>query len=269
MVTEASPDAGAHRAPGTERRRVAPAMGTMISIHVHDVLDDAIVDAAIDEVLVEIERLEQIFSTFRPDSTINRVNRGELHVLDAGPEVTEVLDACTWLEHVSNGAFTARRPETPELLDPAGYAKGWITEKAAGRLRAAGLQHWYVGAGGDVIASGTPGPDRRWRVGVADPRTPGQYVATLEIDRGAVATSGTAERGEHLWDGRRGGRATALAALTVVGPELAWADAFATAAFAQGRPGVAWVEQFDGYEAMAVDLDGAIHATTGFLRPDA
>lgn len=256
-----------HRAPGTERRRAAPAMGTVISIHVHDDAPDPSIDAAIDAVLAEIERLEQVFSTFRADSAISRINRGELHLLDAGPEVTEVLDACTWLEHQSGGAFTAHRPSAPDQLDPAGFAKGWITEKAAGCLRAAGLAHWYVGAGGDVITSGTPQPDERWRVGVADPLQPGRYVATLEIDGGAVATSGTAERGRHLWDGRDGRHAAGLASLTVVGPELAWADAFATAAFAQGTNGLAWLERFAGYEGMAVGLDGTVQATSGMVHP--
>jgi thiamine biosynthesis lipoprotein len=243
-------------------------MGTMISIHVHDAEPDDVLQAAIDEVFAEIERLEQIFSTFRADSSISRINRGELHLLDAEPEVAEVLDACTWLEHVSDGAFNAHLPGHPDQLDPAGYVKGWITERAAGRLDDAGLAHWYVGAGGDVITRGVPAPGQRWRVGIAHPLQPGAIVATLELAGGAVATSGTAERGRHLWDGRTGASAEALASLTVVGPELTWADAFATAAFAQGADGLQWVTRFDGYSAMAVDLDGQVRATDGFLRPD-
>lgn len=255
-----------HRAPGTAFRRARPAMGTMISVHVHDDVPDDAVDLAVEEVFAEVERLEQIFSTFRPDSVLSRINRGELHVLDAGPEIADVLDACTWLEQQSHGAFTVRRPDDPERLDLAGFAKGWITERAAGRLAARELANWYVGAGGDVITSGTPEVGQRWRVGVADPLHPGGIVATLELAGGAVATSGTAERGAHLWDGRTGGAAVGLASMTVVGPELAWADAFATTAFVMGGPGIDWVRTLQGYEALAVTLDGALERTPGWLE---
>ena len=51
------------------------------------------------------------------------------------------------------------------LTDPAGFAKGWITERAATRLDDAGLADWYVGAGGDVVTRGRPAPDRPWRDG--------------------------------------------------------------------------------------------------------
>lgn len=253
-----------HRPAGQQHRHARRAMGTMISVHVHDDAPDPEVAAAVDAVFAEIERLEQIFSTFRADSTLSRVNRGELHVLDAGPEITEVLDACTWLEHRSDGAFTVRRPETPEQLDLAGFAKGWITERAAGRLHEAGLQHWYVGAGGDVITSGSPAEGRPWRVAVANPLVAGESIATLELVGGAVATSGTAERGAHLWDGRTGGEARALASLTVVGPELAWADAFATTGFVQGLDGLDWVASMQGYEALAVTLDARLEHTRGW-----
>jgi FAD:protein FMN transferase len=253
-----------HRPTGARFVRAAPAMGTMVSVHVYDDLADLRVGVAVDAVFAEIERLEQIFSTFRIDSPISRVNRCELHLLDAAPEITEVLDACTWLEHRSGGAFNAHPPARPGQLDPAGFAKGWITERAAGLLDDAGLAHWYVGAGGDVVTRGAPAPGQHWRVGIADPHRPGATVATLELAGGAVATSGTAERGLHLWDGRTGRAASALASATVVGPQLAWADAFATTVVALGRDGLAWLAAFEGYEALIVTDDGVIEHTTGF-----
>ena len=252
------------RATGSRFVRAAPAMGTMVSVHVHNDVADPSVAVAVDAVFAEIERLEQIFSTFRADSTISRVNRRELHMLDAGSEIIEVLDACTWLEHRSGGAFDAHPPARPGQLDPAGFAKGWITERAARLLDDAGLAHWHVGAGGDVVMRGVPAPGRRWRVGIADPHRPGATVATLELAGGAVATSGTAERGLHLWDGRTGHAAHALASATVVGPQLAWADALATAVIALGHEGLAWLAAIEGYEALVVTDDGVIEHTTGF-----
>ena len=128
-------------------------MGTMASVHVHDHVDAA-VETAIEAMWAELDRLEDVFSTFRDSSAISRINAGQLHVLDAGPEVIEVLDACTWLEHVSHGAFRARRPGDT-LLDPAGFVKGWAAELAAQHLDRAGLQHWYLSVGGDIQTRGS------------------------------------------------------------------------------------------------------------------
>lgn len=239
-------------------RRTTPCMGTVASVHVHDDVDPARVDAAVEATFAELERLEELFSTFRPTSAISRINRGELHLLDAPQEVLDVLDACTWLEHESGGAFRARRPEAPHLVDPAGFVKGWAAERAARRLDEAGLRHWYLSVGGDLQARGRRIDGEPWRVAIADPLHPGQVVAALDVADAAVATSGTAERGRHLWDGRTGAPAEGLASVTVTGPHLTWADAFATTAFALGRPGLDWVRRHEGYVAFAVALDGRV-----------
>lgn len=265
-------------APGPGVRRVAPTMGTMASIVVHDDRPVEVVDAAIDAVLAELERLEAIFSTYRADSVITAINRGERHPLDGPAEVVDVLDACTWLEQTTGGAFRARRPEPPYPFDPAGFVKGWATECAAGALDVAGLEHWCVSVGGDLqvrgqaggrqaggtrAGGGQAGGGRPWRIAVAHPLHPGQVVASFDLHDGAVATSGTAERGRHLWDGRTGRAADALASVTVLGPHLTWADALATAAFALGRDGLDWIDGLDGYEALAVDHGGVVRMTAG------
>ena len=146
--------------------------------------------------------------------------------------------------------------------------KGWATERAAAALDAAGLEHWCVSVGGDLQVRGRAGAGpasagRPWRIAVADPLHPGQVVASFDLHDGAVATSGTAERGLHLWDGRTGRRADALASVTVLGAHLTWADALATAAFALGRDGLDWIEGFEGYEAIAVDPGGTLRVTAG------
>ena len=244
-------------------RRSAPVMGTVASIHVHDDAPPDLVHAAIDDALAELERVEAMFSTYRAASVVSAINRGERNVLDGPAEVIDVLDACTWLEQMTGGAFRARRPEPPFLIDPAGFVKGWATERASAALERAGLRRWCFSVGGDLIARGRSRSGRPWRIAVADPLRRGQVVASIPVSDAAVATSGTSERGLHVWDGRRSTPATELASLTVIGPHLTWADAFATAAFALGDDGVSWVEQLDGYEAMSIHADGRLEATTG------
>ena len=239
--------------------RTHAVMGTMASVHVHDQGDPAVIDAAVEALWLELDRLEAVFSTFRETSAISRINRGELHLLDAGAEVIEVVDACTWLEHVSNGAFRARRPGD-EVVDPAGFVKGWAAELAAQCLDRAGLSQWYLSVGGDIQTRGTAGDGSSWRVAISDPNSDDARAirAIVEVSGDAAATSGTAARGRHLWDGRTGQPSDALASMTVVGPHLTWADAFATAAFVMGLEGVDWVANFDGYRALAITSAGEL-----------
>jgi FAD:protein FMN transferase len=248
---------------GPPVRRTVPVMGTVASIHVHDEAPPGLIHAAIDAALAELERLEAMFSTFRDDSVVCAINRGERNVLDGPAEVIDVLDACTWLEQMTGGAFRARRPEPPFPIDPAGFVKGWATERASAALERAGLRRWYLSVGGDLIARGHTRSDQPWRIAVADPLRRGEVVASVALSDAAIATSGTSERGLHVWDGRRASPATELASLTVIGPHLTWADAFATAAFALGGDGVSWVEQLEGYEALSIDADGRLETTSG------
>ena len=239
--------------------RTHPVMGTMASVHVHDSVELGAADEAIEEMWAELDRLEAMFSTFRATSEISRINRGELHLLDASPEVLEVVDACTWLEHVSDGAFRARRPGEA-ILDPAGFVKGYAAELAAKCLDRAGLHQWYLSVGGDIQTRGTAHDGSPWRIAISDPNDadPRAIRAMVEVEGLAVATSGTSARGRHLWDGRSGLPADALASMTVVGPHLTWADAFATTAFVLGPDGVDWVTHFDGYRALAITTQGEV-----------
>ena len=251
-------------------RRNARLMGTIASVHVYDDLDDSQVDAAVSDALAELERLEQMFSTFRADSIISQVNRGDLNLLDAPHEVIEVLDACTWLEHASNGAFSARREDGS--IDPAGFVKGWACERGAARLAASGLSNFMFTIGGDLMVHGEPAPGQLWTVAIADPLHPDVVTRSIEIADGAVATSGTSERGNHIrlvpTTNNRSNSAneSQLLSLTVIGPSLTWADAFATAAFAMGHKGLEWVAQFVGYEAIAIDRAGEVTTTAGFTH---
>ncbi len=231
-------------------RTARPVMGTVASLHIADEVAPDVIANSAEATFAELKRLEAMFSTFRPTSEICRINRGELQIGDASSEVIDVFDACTWLRHASSGAFSIEPPGRSGHIDPAGFVKGWATERATRKLTEAGLSRWYLGVGGDIQTSGRPTPDRGWSVAIADPLAPGEVRATLELPSGyAVATSGTAERGSHLWAATN---QPPLASVTVIGPRLTWADAFATTAFAMGLDGLAWVEQFDDYQAWAI-----------------
>jgi thiamine biosynthesis lipoprotein len=212
--------------------------------------------------------VDEVFSTYRQDSQISRLARGELTVAECDPEVAEVLDLCAEAERLSEGWFSTTYEGQ---LDPTGLVKGWSTERVARLLAAAGASGVSVNGGGDVQLCGVPGPQRPWRVGVADPLRPGSLAAVVSAagaDELAVATSGTAERGAHIVDPRTGKSAvTDLVAVTVVGPRLTWADAWATAAFAMGsRQALDWLESLPDVEALLITAGDEVRCTGGLAR---
>ncbi|WP_431994989.1 FAD:protein FMN transferase [Streptomyces griseoflavus] len=239
-------------------------MGTVFSLDVRGGEPDT-VRAAVREAVAGLHRVDEVFSTYREDSQISRLARGELGVEECDPEVAEVLALAAEAERVSEGWFSARHRGR---LDPTGIVKGWATERAARRLAAAGASGVSVNGGGDVQLLGAPGAGRPWRVGVSDPLRPGGLAAVVSAagaDEVAVATSGTAERGDHIVDPRTGRPAvTDLVAVTVVAPRLTWADCWATAAFAMGsREGLRWLESLPGVEGLLITAGDEARCTGG------
>ncbi|MGV4987145.1 FAD:protein FMN transferase [Streptomyces sp. NRAIS4] len=246
-------------------RHAEEVMGTVFSFDVRGGEPDAVREA-LDAAVAALHRADAVFSTYREDSEISRLARGELTVAECAPEVAEVLDLAAEAERVSEGWFSTRYRGS---LDPTGIVKGWAAERAARLLaEVAGVWGVSVNGGGDVQLLGTPEPQRPWRVGVADPLRPGGLAAVISsagVDELSVATSGTAERGAHIVDPRTGKSAvTDLVAVTVVGPRLTWVDCWATAAFAMGsRAGLAWLESLPGVEALLITAGDEVRCTGG------
>jgi thiamine biosynthesis lipoprotein len=141
----------------------------------------------------------------------------------------------------------------PGGFDPSGLVKGWGTERAAAHMLAAGVADFAISAGGDVLVRGRAPHGGRWRVGIRDPHHPAAVVLVLELTDAAVATSASYERGPHIVDPHTGSTVAALASATVIGPDLATADAYATAVYAAGPPGLGWFTTESDYQAFTLD----------------
>jgi FAD:protein FMN transferase len=200
-MAESAPSVDRGTPPGRGPHRVAAVMGTVISI---DVRDRAVPASAVDAMLARLEEVEGRFSTYRPDSEISRIARGELAEGDASSEVRFVLAMCDNLHRTTGGWFDARGHRADGRLDPSGLVKGWAVEEAALILEEAGARNYSCNCGGDVIARGEPEPGRPWRVGIRHPDRAGAVARVLAIRDLAVATSGTYERGEHIRDPHTG-----------------------------------------------------------------
>jgi FAD:protein FMN transferase len=242
-------------------RHAEHVMGTVVSFDVPAFVQH---EGALDSAVRWLHWVDRVFSPFRPDSDVSLLARAEVTVDGCAPEVAEVLAACAFLREASGGYFTA---SPGGELDPSGFVKGWAVERAAELVSAAGSRDHLVNGGGDVQCAGGRSPGEGWRVGVADPFRAGRLGLVVTGRDFAVATSGTAERGPHIIDPLSGRPATGLASLTVVGHSLAFADAYATAAFAMGAARAReWTESLEGYEAFAITAEGAVWQTSGFGR---
>jgi len=246
-------------------RHAEEVMGTVFSFDVRGGRPEPVREALAGAVAA-LHRADALFSTYREDSELSRLARGELTVARCAPEMAEVLELAAEAERVSEGWFS---PRYQGELDPTGIVKGWAAERAARLLAAVdGVCGVSVNGGGDVQMLGAPEPQRPWRVGVADPLRPGGLAAVVSaagVDELSVATSGTAERGAHIVDPRTCRPAvTDLVSVTVVGPRLTWVDCWATAAFAMGsRAGLAWLESLPDIEALLITAGDEVRCTGG------
>ena len=213
---------------------------------------------ALDELFDWLTWVDVTFSTFKPESEISRIRRGELSDEDAHVEVRDVLARCKQLREETGGYFDARRC-WPDGVDPSGLVKGWAVDRAAAILDRAGLREYAVNAGGDIRARG------RWRIGIQHPLERQAVAKVVEGDDLAVATSGAYARGDHVRDPRTGVAPSGILSVTLTGSELGTADAYATAAFAMDvQRAIGWTAQLCGYETLTILADGRIVMTPGF-----
>jgi thiamine biosynthesis lipoprotein len=232
-------------------------MGTVVTI---DIRDGGVPGAAVDAAIAWFHEVDATFSTYRAESEISRISRGELSPSQCPAEVHEVLGLCAEVTRRSGGCFDIH---LGGRLDPSGLVKGWSVQRAAEMLLASGARNFFIGAGGDIVTRGAPAGQQRWRVGIRHPEIGDRVAAVLEAGDLAVATSGAYERGEHIVDPRTGRAPAGLLSMTVAGPSLTYADAYATAAFVMGEAGLAWVAGIGGYDALAITGDRRLVWTPG------
>ncbi len=257
-----------HVAVSPRTLRVEEIWGTAIGVDVRDPIRSRILD----DVFAWFRRVDDLFSTWREDTEVMRLARGEMRVHDASLEVREVLRLCDVVKIESRGAFDVTVGADPRVewrpglaaIDPSGLVKGWALERAAEMIEAASGRNFTINAGGDVLTRGRPAPGTNWRVGIQHPWTRAAVAAVVEGTDLAVATSGRYERGEHIISPATGSHPTGLMSVTVIGDDLALADGYATAAVVLGPEGMDWIAGVAGVEALGITDDRQVVTTTGF-----
>lgn len=238
-------------------------MGTVVTIDVYtaDGQADGEIAAQLATARAVLQQADAVFSTWNPDSPVSRLRRGEITCSQAPDEVCDVLEQCAAARELSGGWFDPWA--MPGGVDPTGYVKGWAAQRALGAFRAGHISGVLVNAAGDIASFGGLGGGKPFKIGIADPASPRRLAAVVYLT-GAIATSGTYERGDHLIDPHSGRPAARAASASVTGPDLGLADALATAVAVAGPPGLALIEALDGYEALVITGDGILRWTERF-----
>ncbi|HEY5265726.1 MAG TPA: FAD:protein FMN transferase [Acidimicrobiales bacterium] len=238
-------------------------MGTVVTL---DLFDESMppkwtLTPIVEEAIGVLHAADEMFSTWKDTSCISRIRRGELSLDDAPVEISIVLERCRKARETSRGWFDPWA--MPGGFDPTGLVKGWAAQQSLNVLQRADVKGAIVNAAGDIASFGGPQMDQRFRIGIADPAHPQQLACVVETP-GAIATSGTYERGAHLIDPHSGLPATRAASATVVGTDLSLADALATALVIAGKQALTMFNDLSDYEGLVIADDGTFHMSPGF-----
>ncbi len=206
------------------------------------------------------------FSLYRDDSELSRINRGELRLTQASPMLRDCYAAALDWRDRTDGVFTPHRADG--VLDLSGVVKALAIDEAGGALRGLGLVNWSLNAGGDILVAGDQAPGLDWVAGLVDPDDRGRTLAAvpLALPLRAVATSGSAERGDHIWTAVGDG-ASPYRQVSVFARDIVTADVLATTIVAGGEAALARSTETWPIEVLAVLRDSSLLATAG-LRAD-
>ncbi len=144
-----------------------------------------------------------------------------------------------------------------------GIAKGHIVDRASRVLSDHGVRDHLVNAGGDIRAAGQPSDRPAWRIAVQDPEKRRNYPAVIELNDGAVATSGDYEvyydrekLFHHVIDPRTGSSPHSASSVSVVSTTVMEADALSTAVFVlTPNDGVRLIDSLDRAECLVLGDD--------------
>jgi len=220
-------------------------------------------EADLNTVFDYFKAVDERFSVYKPHSEISKINRGELHLKDASKEMQEVFVLSEKTREESDGYFSITKPDG--TIDPSGLVKGWAIQNAAQLIEHMGYHDYYVEVAGDIQTKGVDEVGQPWSIGIRNPFNRNEIVKVLYPKGKGVATSGTAIRGQHIYNPHDLAQTfDDVVSLTVVGPNIYEADRFATAAFAMGRGGVTFIEQLPAFDGYSIDSKGIATMTSGF-----
>lgn len=229
-----------------------------------EIADKHSVRTDIEEIYSYFKYIDLKFSTFRKDSEITAINDGRLKISDSSKDMKVVFKLAEKTKKETNGFFDIKQNGKYNL---SGLVKGWAIYQGVEILKKKGFRNFYIEAGGDLQSFGKNNHKKPWSVGIRNPFKLKEIIKVINPKNKGVATSGTYERGNHIYNPKTGNKAAHdIVSLTVIGPNIYEADRLATAAFAMGRTGINFIENLPGFEGYMIDKTGIATLTSGFEK---
>ena len=222
--------------------------------------DNLVTNENIAEVFDFFTRVDKEYSPFIATSIVSRINDGTVDESEYSEELRDILAIAEQTKRETEGYFDVWHRGT---FDPSGIVKGWAIAEAA-KVFATHTDDFYIEAGGDIQVSGINDKDEPWQIGIRNPFDRHQNIKVVSLKNQAIATSGSAIRGQHIYDPVKDKLLNGMVSISVIAPSIIDADRMATAAFAMGPEGIYFLEQLSGYEACAVMHDKTTVITTGW-----
>ena len=240
-------------------------MGTIVSVRLAGDADEPMRRTAGGAAEAVFRRWDERFSLYRADSELSRIARGDIRLTEASAALLDCYAlALDWRDR-TDGVFTPHRADG--VLDLSGIVKGLAIAETGERLAGLGLAGWSINAGGDILVAGRPSPGAEWVSGIVDPMDRADVLGRVPLPGPlrAVATSGSTERGEHIWPAIPG-NAPHFRQVSVFAGDIVTADVLATAIIAGGEKTLHDSTDRWPIEVLAVLQDGRLLATPGLRR---
>ena len=220
-------------------------------------------DKLFDQVFNYFRSIDQRFSPYIKTSEVTRINHTR-DISNPSADMRHIIELAEQAKQQTDDYFDIWHKGT---FDPSGIVKGWSIQQAADLVVKAGQTDFYIEAGGDLMTGGHNDDGDLWRVGIRNPFNREENVKVLQISNIAVATSGTAIRGQHIYNPHKPAETLdEVISLTVVGPLICDTDCFATAAFAMGSKGIHFINNLPEFEAYMIDAHGIATMTNDFEK---
>lgn len=251
-------------------------LGTSASLR-FDCMDADLAEKACKLALEQIAQLENIFSSYNPQSTLM-----QWHGTQTLPrELCSVLDHAEDWRLKTDGAFapgvthpnacwekldnsTYRRLDVPAFT-LNGIAKGAIVDHVAHSIEQAypDIMQMVVNIGGDLCVRGR----KPVRAGVQSSDDSASPLTVIGLCNQAIATSGTARRGLHIRDPRTAKPVMHAPLVSVVAPSAELADIMSTACSVLTiQESLALIASTPETEVILMDMDGQQFKSSGWQQ---
>lgn len=228
-----------------------------------EVVDRSATDQDLGDVFNLLFAIDNRFSPYKQTSELTKLNDGSLPEEEISETMRHIFELAEITRNETNGYFAIGSIGS---CDPSGIVKGWAIQQAADALQHKGFNNYYVEIAGDIQVAGVNEIGHNWQIGIRNPFNKSEVVKVLSLSNCGIATSGSYERGPHIYNPKTGQVADEIASITVIAPTIYDADRFATAAFAMGETGIMFLEKQPGVEGYMINKKGIATMTTNFER---